>query len=164
VDSIRKTNEVTHLKDYDRIIFVDSDDTARSVMAAALMKKQDLLSEPQIFSRGLVVLFPAPVNQKVVAIMASHDLDVTDHQAAQLSPEDVTARTLILVMEESQRNKVSELLSGSAELYTISEFTGFSGDIEPLFGAELSEYGKCYELLNELVRIAAARINEEEEN
>jgi protein-tyrosine-phosphatase len=152
------------LKVYDRIIFVDSDDTARSVMAAALMKKQDLLSEPQIFSRGLVALFPAPVNQKVEAIMKSHDLDVTDHRATQLSSADITPRTLVLVMEESQRNKVSELISGATELYTISEFTGFSGDIEPLFGAELSEYGKCYELLNELVRIAAARINEEEEN
>ena len=151
------------MKNYDRIIFVDSDDTARSVMAAALMKKQDLLSEPQIFSRGLVVLFPAPVNQKVEAIMKSHDLDVSDHRATQLSFSDITPRTLILVMEESQRNKVSELISGDAELYTISEFTGFSGDIEPLFGAELSEYGKCYELLNELVKIAAVRINEEEE-
>lgn len=152
------------MKDYDRIIFVDSDDTARSVMAAALMRRHDLLSEPQILSRGLVVLFPAPVNQKVEAIMASHDLDVTAHQAQQLSGEDVTPRTLILVMEESQRSKVSELISGPAEVHTISEFTGFSGDIEPLFGAELSEYGKCYDLLNELIRIAAARINEEEEN
>lgn len=152
------------MKEYDRIIFVDSDDTARSVMAAALMKRHELLSEPKIMSRGLVVLFPEPVNQKVQAIMASHDMDVTAHQAAQLSKDDITPRTLVLVMEESEKNKVAEITEGTAEVYTISGFTGFSGDIGPLFGADLPEYGKCYELLNELVRIAARRINEEEEN
>jgi protein-tyrosine-phosphatase len=152
------------LREYDRILFVDSDDTARGVMAAALMKQRELLSEPQILSRGLIVLFPAPLNQKAEAILAGRGIRPEQHQATQLSADDITPGTLVLVMEETQKAKVSELAPNHKELYTISEFTGFSGDIQPLFGAELSGYGKCCELLNELVRIAAERINEEDEN
>ncbi|MGI6117134.1 MAG: hypothetical protein ACOYBC_01970 [Bilifractor sp.] len=152
------------MKQYDTIIFVDSDDTARAVMAATIMRSADLVTEPRILSRGLVVLFPQPVNPKAEAILRSHDMTAAEHTASQLSEDDLTQKTLVLVMEENQKPKAEELLNYRTDVYSISEFTGFSGDIDPLFGEDLAQYGRCWELLRELVRIAAKRINEEEQN
>ena len=53
------------MKQYDRIIFVDSDDTTRAPMAKVIMKSKFLLASMEICSRGLVVLFPEPMNQRL---------------------------------------------------------------------------------------------------
>ena len=60
------------MKKYDRLIFVSNSDTCRGPMAEAILKSKFLLSELEVESRGLVVLFPEPVNQKAEAILASH--------------------------------------------------------------------------------------------
>ena len=69
------------MKKYDRLIFVSNSDTCRGPMAEAILKSKFLLSELEVESRGLVVLFPEPVNQKAEAILASHGLTMKDHTA-----------------------------------------------------------------------------------
>ena len=83
---------------FEKIIFVDTDATARGVMAAAIMKEEPLQFDTQILTRGLVVLFPEPVNQKIEAILANHGLTAKGHEAKQLSEEDLDEKTLVLVM------------------------------------------------------------------
>ena len=61
------------MKKYDRLIFVSNSDTCRGPMAEAILKSKFLLSELEVESRGLVVLFPEPVNQKAEAILARAD-------------------------------------------------------------------------------------------
>ena len=51
------------MKHYSRILFVDADDTARAPMAKAILQSKELPWPMEIGSRGLVVLFPQPVNQ-----------------------------------------------------------------------------------------------------
>ncbi len=63
------------MKQYDRIIFVDSDDTTRAPMAKVIMKSKFLLASMEICSRGLVVLFPEPMNQKAEAVLISNGYD-----------------------------------------------------------------------------------------
>ena len=58
------------MKHYSRILFVDADDTARAPMAKAILQSKELPWPMEIGSRGLVVLFPQPVNQKVEAVLA----------------------------------------------------------------------------------------------
>ena len=48
------------MKKYDRLIFVSNSDTCRGPMAEAILKSKFLLSELEVESRGLVVLFPEP--------------------------------------------------------------------------------------------------------
>ena len=72
------------MKKYDRLIFVSNSDTCRGPMAEAILKSKFLLSELEVESRGLVVLFPEPVNQKAEAILASHGLTMKDHTAKML--------------------------------------------------------------------------------
>ena len=67
------------MKHYSRILFVDADDTARAPMAKAILQSKELPWPMEIGSRGLVVLFPQPVNQKVEAVLARNGLSAKDH-------------------------------------------------------------------------------------
>ena len=58
---------------------MDADDTARAPMAKAILQSKELPWPMEIGSRGLVVLFPQPVNQKVEAVLARNGLSAKDH-------------------------------------------------------------------------------------
>lgn len=150
------------MKQYDRIIFVDSDDTTRAAMAKVIMQSKYLLGSLEICSRGLVVLFPEPMNQKAEAVLISNGYATRDHAATQLLQEDIHERVLILTMEDSQKAKIWGNYENAAHVYTIAEFIKSSGDVIPLYGAPLAEYGKCYEMLETLVSGVVIQLNEEE--
>lgn len=150
------------MKKYDRLIFLDSDDTARAPMAAQVMKTHSLLSDLKILSRGLVVLFSEPVNPKAEAVLVSHGLSAKDHTATQLQQNEITPRTLILTMEDQQKDKVWSTYSDAGNVYTLAEYVGAKGDLLPLYGEPLSSYGKCLEIIELLVKGLVMRLNEEE--
>ena len=83
------------MKKYDKLIFVSNSDTCRGPMAEAILKSKFLLAELEIESRGLVVLFPEPVNQKAEAILASHGLTMKEHTASMLQQEDFSERSSV---------------------------------------------------------------------
>ena len=85
---------------------MDADDTARAPMAKAILQSKELPWPMEIGSRGLVVLFPQPVNQKVEAVLARNGLSAKDHTTTPLTAEDINDDTLLLVMEDSQREKI----------------------------------------------------------
>lgn len=150
------------MKKYDKLIFVDSDDTDRAPMASAIMQKKYLLSPLKVCSRGLVVLFPEPVNQKAEAVLVSNGLTAKEHAATQLSQEDISGKVLLLTMEEAQKEKIWTGYTNALNVYTIAEYTGVSEDVAPLYGAPLSAYGKCYETLESLINRLVIQLNEEE--
>lgn len=151
------------MKKFEKVIFLDADDTARAPMAAEIMRQQFLLSEDlKILSRGLVVLFPEPVNPKAEAILVSQGLTAKEHTAKQLAQEEITAKTLILTMEDSQKDRVWSTYSDAGNVYTLTEYVGAKGDVVPLYGEPLTSYGKCFEVLEILVGGLVTRINEDE--
>lgn len=131
-------------------------------MAARVMQTQSLLSELKILSRGLVVLFPEPVNPKAEAVLVSHGLTAKEHTARQLRQEEITPRTLILTMEDSHKEKVWSTYSDAGNVFTLTEFVGAKGDLIPLYGEPLSSYGRSLEVIEILVNELAAKLNEEE--
>lgn len=150
------------MRKYENLIFVDEDNTARSVMAELIMKKQYLLTTLEIASRGLVVLFPEPVNRKAEAVLVSRGYDASGHKAAALSQEDITDRTLLITMEDSQKDRIRAEYDHAVNVYTLAEYSRYSGDIAPLYGEELQAYGKCCELMEEMIAKLAIQLNEEE--
>jgi protein-tyrosine-phosphatase len=149
------------MKKYDRLLFIDEDDTARAPMAAAIMRQKDLLLPMAIGSRGIVVLFPEPVNQKAEAILVSHGLTAGKHAAAPLTEEEAGGGSLLLTMEESQRDRIREKYPEAKHVYTLSEYTGQEGDTGALYGEPLVSYGKCFETLDKMAESLADRLNRE---
>ena len=57
-------------------------------MAAAIMKEYRLKEPLAIESRGIVVLFPEPLNQKAEAVLISNGIHVEKQMSVQLEEED----------------------------------------------------------------------------
>ena len=76
----------------------------------------------EIGARGMIVLFPEPLNQKAEAVMISNGINLEGYMSAQLTEEDFTEDTLVLVMEHAQLEKVLENTRRSqpGEMYMFS--------------------------------------------
>ena len=150
------------MKKYDRLIFVSNSDTCRGPMAEAILKSKFLLSELEVESRGLVVLFPEPVNQKAEAILASHGLTMKDHTAKMLEQEDFDERTLILVMEDALKQRIFQEHENVQNTWQLSEYIKEETDVTEPVGGSLADYGACYELLDCMISSLVVGLNEEE--
>ena len=150
------------MKKYDRLIFVSNSDTCRGPMAEAILKSKFLLSELEVESRGLVVLFPEPVNQKAEAILASHGLTMKDHTAKMLEQEDFDERTLILVMEDALKQRIFQEHENVQNTWQLSEYIKEETDVTEPVGGSLSDYGACYELLDCMISSLVVVLHEEE--
>lgn len=150
------------MKKYDRLIFVSNSDTCRGPMAEAILKSKFLLSELEVESRGLVVLFPEPVNQKAEAILASHGLTMKDHTAKMLEQEDFDERTLTLVMEDALKQRIFQEHENVQNTWQLSEYIKEETDVTEPVGGSLADYGACYELLDSMISSLVVVLNEEE--
>lgn len=150
------------MKRYDKLIFVSTRDTCRGPMAEAIMKSKFLLAELEVQSRGLVVLFPEPVNQKAEAIMASHGLTMKEHMAEPLVQEDFSERTLVLVMNDAQKQKIFQEHENVQNVYQIAEYIKTDQEIPDPIGGSLADYGACFELLEKIISSLVIVLNEEE--
>lgn len=150
------------MEDYNKVVFVCDTGTARAHMAAEIMRREYTVGDLEILARGLVVLFPEPINEKAEAVMVSNGIDVTGLHAEPLTIEDSTPGSLIIAMTAEQKRKVSELLDRNRDIYTLKELTGEEGDVMDPYGGPLQGYGKCFEEIESLVKKLVNRINRRE--
>ena len=143
---------------------MDADDTARAPMAKAILQSKELpWPIGNWFPAGLSFCFRSRSNQKVEAVLARNGLSAKDHTTTPLTAEDINDDTLLLVMEDSQREKIREDFPDAPHLQTIAGISAAGRrHPDPLRGT-LTEYGKCYEALEFLIEGVLARLKEEEE-
>lgn len=142
---------------YDRIIFVCSDNTSRSIMAESVMnsvKKEEV----EILSRGLVVLFPEPINPKVIPILKNFDLAPCKESSEELVAADLAPCTLVLAMTKREKASILHKFPNFEEVYTIGEFVGSEGDIEEPHAGSLADYGASYEYIDFVVKMLAEKL------
>lgn len=144
---------------YRRIVFVSQSDNSRGPMAAELLRNQSLLQEYEIASRGMIVLFPEPVNPKAEAIMKSHQMTLAGHETVLFSEADLDEDTLVLTMEESQKWKIVTDYEYVKNVYSLSEYVEIEKEIPSAYGQPLSEYGKSFEILKEMIEKLAGKLN-----
>lgn len=129
------------------------------------MKEYILKFPMEIESRGMVVLFPEPLNQKVEAVLISNGINVENQMSKQLSGEDLLPENLIITMEAAQKQKILEEhrdISG-VDVEVLTDLTGDELEILNPYGGTLQSYGICYETLNKTIRKLVNLINEGEE-
>lgn len=93
---------------YKKLIFVDTNDNCRAPMAEMILKRKFLTNPLTIESRGMVVLFPEPLNPKAEAVLTSNGYPQPSHIAMQLEQEDINNDVLILTMEDKQKSQIWE--------------------------------------------------------
>lgn len=136
-----------------RVIFVARSGTSRAPMAAAIMREMVKDTQIEILSRGVVVLFPEPMNQKTEAVLISNGITPGEFAAQPLSGEDIIPGTLILTMEEGQRQKVIEEIEGAEQenTFVLSSYVGDEIEVVDPYGASLQTYGLCFEVLKKSI-------------
>lgn len=154
-------SDITKLQKYRRVIFVSNSDSCRGPMAAEIMRHQELLQEYSFDSRGMVVLFPEPPNQKAEAILRSNQMTLAGHEATQLEEADLEEDTLVLTFEEKQKWKIVSEYEQVKNVYTLSEYIEDERTILSAHGQPLPVYGENFELLSELMEKLAKKLNEE---
>jgi len=156
-----QATDITKLQKYRRVLFISKSDNCRGPMAAELLRNESLEQEYLIGSRGMVVLFPEPANQKAEAIMRCHQMTLAEHEATQLDEEDLDEDTLILTFEEAQKWKIVSDYENVKHVYTLNEYIDDERVVNSAHGQPLNVYGENFELLRELIHKLAERLNEE---
>ncbi len=148
---------------YNKIVFVAGSGTCREQMAVAILEDIGLKRPVEIVARGLVVLFPEPLNQKAEAVMISNGLPVEGYMSSPLTAEDLRGNTLVLTMEEKHRQKILEMFEEAdpARIRVLTEFVGDELEIVDPYGGTLQIYGLCYETLLASIRKLVNILNEE---
>ena len=146
---------------YERLIFVCTENTCRSPMAEMIYKSLQIGKKIEVLSRGLVVLFPEPMNPKAEIVLSNHELLITAHIAKQFLSYEVDEHTLILTMSLNEKIKVEEEFFIKSGVYTLKEFAGETGDLSDPYGGSLIEYEECFGELLRLVKKAAYKIDKE---
>ncbi len=153
------------MKQYRKIIFVCENGTTRAPMAEAIMKEYTLRYPLEIESRGLIVLFPEPLNQKAEAVLISNGINMDEKMSCQLEENDLSEGNLILTMEAAQKEKLLEEFQTAvqADVEVLTELVGDELEILNPYGGSLQSYGLCYETLNKTIQKLVKLINEGEE-
>ena len=152
------------MKKYDRLIFVSSSDTAVGPMAEAILQSKFLLEELEITSKGVVVLFPEPINPKAEAVLVSNGLTMKNHMSDPLVREDFEGRTLVIALDESVKQKIQVEFGEEYSLLipVLNEYVGVREGISNPYGGSLADYGKCFAELEALIAKLVVQLNEEE--
>lgn len=150
---------------WDKVVFVCRSGTCRAPMAAALLQECSLKCEIQIEARGLVVLFPEPLNQKAAAVMISNGINMEGYMSEQLVAEDVDVNTLVVVMESKDIPQVLSVIGEDRlpQVQVLTTLVGEELEIMDPYGAPLPSYGLCFESLSKTIKKLATWLNEQGE-
>ena len=135
---------------YDRIIFVCEGNHSKGPMAETIYKSLTENESIPAISRGLVVLFSEPVNEKAVSVLENHGLTCAVEFSKELTKEDITDNALILTMTDNQKKQAIDKYEIENDIFSIKEFNGEEGEVKDPYGGTLVDYEECY---NELLRL-----------
>lgn len=150
------------MKHYDKLLFVSESDTVTGPMAEAILSRHFLLEDILIGSKGLVVLFPEPINPKAEAVLVSHGLSMKDHMSEPLRDTDFDERTLILTIDGAQKSKLLEDFENAMNVFTLPEYIRADEEVTVPYAGTLGDYGKCFEALDRQVTRLAGILTSEE--
>ena len=145
---------------FDKIIFVCTGNNSRSPMAETIYKSLAEDEELPSISRGLVVLFSEPVNEKAEAVLENHGLTCVVEASKELSKEDITDKSLILTMTDKQKKQAQEKLELTENVFTIKEFNGEEGEVKDPYGGTLVDYEECFTELLRLIKKTIYKLDE----
>jgi len=148
---------------YDKIIFLDDDNTCRSLMAEAIFKSmfEEENLNCEILSRGLVVLFEEPFNQKVEIILYNHGMKTSQDASVAFDIAEVNGATLILTMTFREKLRLIEEYGLENNVYTLKEYIGNDDELLDPYGEEIDVYEACYQDMHEAIKLVKERIIKE---
>ena len=109
------------MTEYKKIIFVCKENVILSPMAEWIMKSILMDKSKDILSRGLVVLFAEPRNQKVTDVLINHGVPCEEQVSEEFTAEEVDSETLVLTMNFTEKVKLVDY-ELTENVFTLKEF------------------------------------------
>ena len=149
---------------YNRIVFLGRSGNLREPMAMMLAKESFMDAQIEILSRGLVVSFPEPMNQKAEAVLISNGVTVNNFTSTAFTEKDITPDTLILTMGREIKERVKKSFPSirPEQIEVLTDYVGEELEIIDPYGGTLTAYGLCYESLKRTIKKLVKIINEGE--
>lgn len=116
------------------ILLVCTGNTCRSIMAQALAEKLakdwDLAAQFKILSAGTAAYPGAPASPQAVEVLREEGIDLQNHRASQVKPEQVKEADLILTMTSGHKEQLVRMVPEAKDkIFTLKEFASDPGEI-----------------------------------
>jgi protein-tyrosine phosphatase len=147
------------------VIFVDTGNTGRSVMAREIAAKylaSKHWTDITVAGRGTKVDPTELAPEKhAVELLAARGIDVSSHVAAQLTAADVAGATVILpVSQKNEGQVVSAYPTARTKTHLLSQYAiGANTDIEDAWGKDYPAYQQAAAQLDQYVPEALAKVH-----
>ena len=147
--------------DYRKIIIVGENNVCTSFMCEVtlrglLIKKG--VSEIEIVSRGLVVLFSEPVASLAAVVLTRHDYMIEDFRSAQLTEEDLESAGLVLTITDEQAERIRQDYAATTTCMSLGTFLDLDASIPNVSGGSREDYEHCFTIIEQLMEAVADRV------
>lgn len=145
---------------YRRIIIVGESNVSLSIMCEVILRgllKKKNVTEIEIISRGLVVLFSEPVAPLAIAVLTGHGYVVEDFRSSQLTEKDMDEADLILTLTDELAERVHESYASSTTVMSLGVFLDVDASMPDVSGGTIEDYEKCLLILEQLMEAVADR-------
>jgi protein-tyrosine phosphatase len=145
----------------EKILFVCTGNTCRSVIAQALFQKLKDELDPELnyqaYSAGIAAIEGSMPTSEAIYCMAKYGLDITTHNARQVDEQIIKNSSLILTMTNQQKNILKEkFFRASHKIFLFRPFCLQTKhienkEVEDPYGKSISFYEDlCYLLENDI--------------
>ena len=133
-----------------RLLVLCTGNICRSPLAEAWFRRE-LGERAVVESAGLGALVGNPADPMAVEIGHEHGLDLTSHVARQITPQMVKDASLVLTMEQKQRDQVLKLAPwATGKVWRIAHHMG--QDVSDPYRSTRQAFGIAYHVISQAGR------------
>ncbi len=144
-----------------KIILVGENNLTRSILAEAILKKifrQKNITNVEVISRGLIVLFSEPISPKASAVLYENGCEEVTKRSSELTQEDMDGADLVLTMGKGETDHIREHFEVNTTCMFLGTFIDMEEEIPDVMEDNKEAYEACFDLMRQAMEAAADRI------
>ena len=146
---------------YRKIVIIGENNLCRSFMAEVILRgliKRKNISDIEVISRGLVVLFSEPVSPMAVSILNRHGYEISEFRSSQLTEEDLESSDLALTMTKEQAEQVKTNFKAQTTCLSVGTFIDIEEKVPEVTEDTPEDFEKCFQSIESWMEAVADRI------